>query len=121
MAGRITPCRAHRRRLRPSVVVHRLWKSLRSLRWIGPDHEFEVWAEPPLIYLDHWAIRRLSEDAALGGRFLTAFGHRGTVMFSLMNVLEIARDLSVQRAAQIHAFLEALDCPKGNKVPDESS
>src|SRR5262249_19192232 len=91
-----------------SELVRRLWKSLRSMRWIGPDYEFEVWAEPPLIYLDHWAIRRLSEDAALGGRFLAAFRHRGTVMFSLMNVLEIARDFSTQRAAQIRAFLEAL-------------
>lgn len=46
-------------------------------------------AEPPLLYLDHWALRRLSEDATLGNRFLAAFRRRGTVMFSLMNVEEI--------------------------------
>lgn len=72
------------------------------------DYEFEISVEPPLIYLDHWALRRLSEKPALGGRFLGAFAHRGTVMFSLMNVAEIARDASPHRAREVRAFLARL-------------
>jgi hypothetical protein len=79
-----------------------------TVRPVGPDYEFEIWADPPLLYLDHWAIRRLSEDPVRGGRFLAAFEHRGTVMFSLMNVVEIARDADGHRAKQIRDFLERL-------------
>ncbi len=72
------------------------------------NYKFEIWAERPCIYLDHWALRRLSENATLGNRFLVAFKHRGTVMFSLMNVAEISRDASQQRAQQIRHFLAQL-------------
>jgi len=74
----------------------------------GPDYEFEVSADPPLIYLDHWALRRLSENLTLGARFLGAFTRRGTVMFSLMNVAEIARDASPHRAKEVRDFLESV-------------
>ena len=74
----------------------------------GREYDFEVTAEPPLIYLDHWALRRLSENATLRHRFLTAFARRGTVMFSLMNVEEIARDESPRRAQEIRAFSDQL-------------
>ena len=74
----------------------------------GPEYDFEVTAEPPLMYLDHWALRRMSENATLGSRFLAAFRHRGTVMFSLMNVEEIARDASAARAQEIRRFLDQL-------------
>ncbi len=79
-----------------------------TVRQKGEDYEFEIWAERPCIYLDHWALRRLSENPTLGNRFLVAFKHRGTVMFSLMNVAEIARDASQQRAQQIRDFLAQL-------------
>lgn len=79
-----------------------------TFQWVGQEARFEVWAERPCIYLDHWALRRLSENATLGDRFLVAFKHRGTVMFSLMNVAEIARDASQQRAQQIRDFLAQL-------------
>jgi hypothetical protein len=75
---------------------------------VGDDYHFIVESEHPLIYLDHWAIRRLSERAQLEDRFFAAFKHRGTVMFSLMNVTEIARDASPQRATEIRRFLERL-------------
>ena len=74
----------------------------------GQDYEFEIWTESPCIYLDHWALRRLSENHVFGDRFLSAFKHRGTVMFSVMNAAEIARDLSSQRAHEIRDFLEKL-------------
>lgn len=89
-------------------LVWRIWRTIVTLRLVGPDYEFQVWGDPPLIYLDHWAVRRLSENPLLGDRFLGAFRHRGTMMFSLMNVVEIARDASPQRAQQIRDFLEKL-------------
>jgi hypothetical protein len=89
--------------------LRRVWRTLATLRLVGPDYEFEVWEEPPLLYLDHWALRRLSENRQLGQRFLAAFEHRGTLMFSLMNVLEIARDASPQRASQVRSFLEKIE------------
>lgn len=79
-----------------------------TVRANGPDFVFEVWAEPPLIYLDHWALRRLSENPAAGDRFFAALMNRGTVMFSLMNVVEIARDPVLDRAHEIRTFLEQL-------------
>src|SRR5712691_11867338 len=71
-------------------------------------HEFEISSEPPIVYLDHWALRRLSENAALGCRFLDAFSHRGTVAFSLMNVCEIAGTICPETSKQIRDFLEKL-------------
>jgi len=79
-----------------------------TFKWVGQEAKLEFWAEPPCIYLDHWALRRLSENPTLGNRFFVAFKHRGTVMFSLMNVAEIARDASPQRAQQIRDFLVQL-------------
>ena len=79
-----------------------------TFQWVAQEARFEVWAERACIYLDHWALRRLSENPTLGNRFLVAFKHRGTVMFSLMNVAEIARDESPQRARQIRDFLAQL-------------
>jgi hypothetical protein len=74
----------------------------------GSDYKIEVSADPPLIYLDHWALRRLSENPSLAARFLGAFARCGTVMFSLMNVAEIARDASLRRAAEVREFLDRL-------------
>ncbi|MBI4178427.1 hypothetical protein HY522_03255 [bacterium] len=88
-------------------LFRRIWRMV-TCRPSGPDYEFEVSADPPLIYLDHWALRRLSENLTLGARFLGAFARRGTVMFSLMNVAELARDASPHRANEVRDFLERL-------------
>jgi hypothetical protein len=77
-----------------------------SVKQIGTSYQFEVWEEPPLIYLDHWALRLLSEDLEFKNRFLVAFARRGTVMFSLMNVVEVAKDPG--NASQIRDFLARL-------------
>lgn len=76
------------------------------VRTTGGQYEFEVWAEPPCIYLDHWALRRLSEDRAVGSRVISAFKHRGTLMFSVMNVAEIARTGLSESRQQVRDFLE---------------
>ena len=65
----------------------------------------EMWTENPSIYLDHWAIRNLASDTALQNDFFAAFKDRGTLMFSIMNVVEIAGNTG-QSAAEIRAFLE---------------
>ena len=57
-----------------------------QLRKVGEDYEFVVESEALLIYLDHWAVRRLSENATLGNRFLVTFKHR-----SLAHVVDLTR------------------------------
>ena len=71
-------------------------------------YDFEVWTEPPCIYLDHWALRRLSEDDAQGDRFISALKQRGTLMFSVMNVAEIGADASHRRSQQVRDFLRRI-------------
>jgi hypothetical protein len=74
---------------------------------IGAErHEIVIDTRSPLIYLDHWALRRLSEDSTRRALFLAAFQRHGTLMFSLMNVAEIAGDPEETRSAQIRDFLE---------------
>jgi hypothetical protein len=51
----------------------------------GNDYIFEIRSEPPLIYLDHWALRLFSSNSRLRVRFFESFRTRGTLMFSLMN------------------------------------
>ena len=70
--------------------------------------EFIVTSESPLVYLDHWALRRISEHAGRLERFLSAFKTRGTLVFSLMNVVEIARDQDETRSTQIRNLLEGI-------------
>ncbi len=71
-------------------------------------YDIEVSAVPPCIYLDHWALRRLSEDGAQGDRFISALKQHGTLMFSVMNVAEIAGDASHRRAQQVRDFLQRI-------------
>lgn len=74
----------------------------------GADYILEVFSEPPLIYLDHWALRLFSSDPDLRNRFLTIFKTRGTLMMSLMNVVEIAGNVSESTAAELRSFLEEI-------------
>jgi hypothetical protein len=57
----------------------------------------------PLVYLDHWAVRRFSDDAALANRFLAALhAAQGTWLFSQMNLCEFTamRDIPTARRAE---------------------
>lgn len=62
----------------------------------------------PLIYLDHWALRRLAAGPTEQRRFLAALDVRGTLAFSLMNVAEIGADRNEVRAEEIKSFLAAV-------------
>ena len=73
----------------------------------GGAREFEVTSESPLIYLDHWALRLFSSHATLRRKFFEVFTHRGTLLFSLVNVTELAAN-SGTSAKHIRSFLEEI-------------
>jgi len=61
-------------------------------------------APRPLVYMDHWALRNISSDPALRSRMLRIL-ERGTLLFSFMNLLEIARN----RGASVKNIISFLD------------
>lgn len=62
---------------------------------------------PPLVYLDHWAFRRLGENTYERSHFLKTFEKQGTVMFSLMNALEMTNNTG-RSYDQVTSFLDDL-------------
>lgn len=62
---------------------------------------------PPSIYLDHWAIREISSNTTFKARFLSTFKTKGTLLFSLVNAIEISRNRG-QSLNEIQAFLEQI-------------
>ncbi len=73
-----------------------------------PNDKLEVSVRPPLVYLDHWAIREISSAATRRGHFLETFRTRGTLMFSLVNVLEMARNTG-ESYTRIRDLLDAVE------------
>jgi hypothetical protein len=61
----------------------------------------------PLVYLDQWAIYRFATQESLRTRFLEVLKTKGTLMFSWMNVAEIAT-LDGASREKVEAFLEAI-------------
>jgi len=61
----------------------------------------------PVVYLDHWAVRLLSDKEVLGDNFASAL-HRagGTLLFSQANLFEFAAMNSIGTARQVERFLE---------------
>ena len=57
-----------------------------------PNGHLEVSVRSPLIYLDHCAIRGISSDPAKREHLRKTFEKRGTLMFSVVNMLEMARN-----------------------------
>jgi hypothetical protein len=66
-----------------------------------------VWSEPPIIYMDNWALVRFSADPVLRTEFLGVFRDRGTLAVSLMSVAEIGAHRAQQRP-ELRSFLEAI-------------
>jgi hypothetical protein len=61
----------------------------------------------PAVYLDHWAIRRLSSDIGLGVRFLRALkASGGSLIISHVNLAEITGPDDLRHASDIATFLE---------------
>src|SRR5260370_7068050 len=54
--------------------------------------DVQLGLRPPLVYLDHWAVREISKDPARRDHFLETFRDRGTLMFSILNILEMGRN-----------------------------
>ncbi len=62
----------------------------------------------PTIYLDHWALRRFSEDDALSTRFTAALKSRnGTLALSWMNLAEFTKVTIEEQIRKAEVFLEA--------------
>jgi len=60
----------------------------------------------PAVYLDHWALRAVSQDATLGGRLTRALETRGgTLVLSWANIAEFP-DLDEQAARQAEEFID---------------
>jgi hypothetical protein len=61
----------------------------------------------PLIYLDHWAVRLFSDDAALADRFIAALhAAEGTWLFSQMNLAEFTAMRDIQTARRVEALIQ---------------
>src|SRR5689334_11094601 len=56
------------------------------------DGRIQVGIRPPLLYLDHCAVRGISSDPVKSARLKSIFENRGTLMFSIVNMLEMARN-----------------------------
>jgi hypothetical protein len=68
----------------------------------------EQWATPPIVYLDHWALRRFSEDDKLACRFATGLRVRGgTLALSWLNLAEFGNVTSGQQAREAESFLDS--------------
>ena len=63
----------------------------------------------PAVYLDHWAVRLFSSDAALGQRFLRALkGSGGALVVSHVNLAEVTGPDDPNHADEAAAFFEAV-------------
>ncbi len=62
----------------------------------------------PTVYLDHWALRRLSEHETLAGRLVAALKSRnGTLAISWLNVGEFAKVTSAEQARKAEKLVES--------------
>lgn len=63
----------------------------------------------PAVYLDHWALRKISEDPSLTKRVTEALNRcRGTLMLSWLNLIEFTKVEDPQHAISAEAFVDAL-------------
>ena len=61
----------------------------------------------PLVYLDHWAVRRFSDDEALADRFIVALhAAQGTWLFSQMNLSEFTAMRDIPTARRVEALIQ---------------
>lgn len=72
-----------------------------------PNGDVEVSVRPPLIYLDHWAVREIGKSPARRDHFLETFRARGTLLFSIFNVAEMGQNTG-QSYGQIRELLDGV-------------
>lgn len=72
----------------------------------GDKYRLRQTLERPAIYLDHWAVRRFSVDAALQDRLVAAL-HRaeGTWLFSSINLMEFIAMNDIHSAEAVEAMM----------------
>lgn len=57
----------------------------------------KVGMKSPIIYLDHWAVAKIAANPGWRNRFSEALHkHDGTLLFSLLNIVELARHINAQ-------------------------
>jgi len=63
----------------------------------------------PSVYLDHWALREISENDSLAGRFSSALKRRdGTLVLSWLNVVEFCKVSDPSQRAKADSLLYSL-------------
>src|SRR6185503_5996407 len=71
--------------------------------------EIVQWDISPTIYLDHWALRKISEDDKLATRFTKALQARnGTLALSLLNLAEFTKVTVEEQLCKAENFVEAI-------------
>jgi hypothetical protein len=61
----------------------------------------------PLVYLDHWAVRRFADDVSLADRFIAALhAAKGTWLFSQMNLSEFIAMQDIPTARRVETLIE---------------
>jgi hypothetical protein len=64
---------------------------------------------PPTIYLDHWALRKISENDELKDRLTSAIESKtGTLVISILNLVEFIKVTSPTRAEKAEDLLEKI-------------
>jgi len=72
------------------------------------DLEIVQYCGTPTVYLDHWALRRISEKETFASRFTEALKSRnGTLALSWLNVVEFAKVTMERQARHVEVLLEA--------------
>jgi len=77
------------------------------LRRLG-NGELEVSVRPPLVYFDHWALREVSSSTARQNHVLETFRSRGTLMVSLVNMVEMAKQGPGPSLDRIYGLLDGI-------------
>jgi hypothetical protein len=72
-----------------------------------PDGTPQVSLRPPTVYLDHCALRGISKDPQKREHIRKTFETRGTLIFSVVNMIEMARN-SGQSYTEIRDTLDSL-------------
>ncbi len=63
----------------------------------------------PVVYLDHWALARISRDEALGKRFVQAMQRcQGTLALSRVNIDEFSGPTDIDQARLAEALIDGL-------------
>jgi len=72
----------------------------------GDEYRLRQTLERPAVYMDHWAVRKFSTDAALQDRLVSAL-HRveGTWLFSNINLMEFIAMNSISSAEAVEAMM----------------